>query len=92
MVIYQQNRGEVLKRIEDESGEKPGAPSMFKHYQAAVNGVMAELDDDKLEKAKKQRKNGPTTFLLLRYKHKLLVRRDRHIWSTFRKRCGGNVG
>ncbi|KAG2141458.1 hypothetical protein BD769DRAFT_1383718 [Suillus cothurnatus] len=52
MVIYQQNWGEVLKRIKDESGEKPGASSMFKHYQAAVKGVMAELNDDKLEKAK----------------------------------------
>jgi hypothetical protein len=52
MVIYQQNQGEVLKRIEDESGEKPGAPGMFKHYQAAVKGVMAELDDNELEKTK----------------------------------------
>ncbi|KAG2069384.1 hypothetical protein BDR04DRAFT_1203928 [Suillus decipiens] len=42
MVIYQQNQEEVLKRIEDESGAKPGAPGMFKHYQAA----------DELEKAK----------------------------------------
>jgi hypothetical protein len=91
MVIYQQNQGEVLKRIEDESGEKPGAPSMFKHYQAAVKGVMAELDDNELERQKKQRKNGPTTFLLPRYKHKLLVRRNQHIWSTFRKRCGVKV-
>ncbi|KAG2139890.1 hypothetical protein BD769DRAFT_1663061 [Suillus cothurnatus] len=52
MVIYQQNRGEVLKRIKNKSREKPGAPGMFKYYQAAVKGVMAELDDDKLEKAK----------------------------------------
>jgi len=52
MVIYQQNQGEVQKRIEDESGEKPGAPGMFKYYQAAVKGVMAELDNDELEKAK----------------------------------------
>jgi hypothetical protein len=52
MVIYQQNWGEVLKRIKDESGEKPGGPGMFKHYQAAVKGIMAELDDNKLEKEK----------------------------------------
>jgi hypothetical protein len=52
MVIYQQNCGEVLKRIKDESGEKLGGPGMFKHYQAAVKGVIAELDDDELEKAK----------------------------------------
>ncbi|KAG1800136.1 uncharacterized protein BJ212DRAFT_1488021 [Suillus subaureus] len=52
MVIYQWNQEEVLKRIEDESGAKPGGPSMFKHYQAAVKRVMAELSDDELEKAK----------------------------------------
>lgn len=51
-VIYQQKREEVLKRIEDESGERPGGPGMFKHYQATVKRVMAELSDDELEKAK----------------------------------------
>ncbi|KAG1889898.1 hypothetical protein F4604DRAFT_1673425 [Suillus subluteus] len=52
MVVYQQKREEVLKRIEEESGAKPGDPGMFKHYQAAVKRVISELDDDKLEKAK----------------------------------------
>ncbi|KAG1784295.1 uncharacterized protein HD556DRAFT_1466785 [Suillus plorans] len=52
MVVYQQKREEVLKRIEDESGVKPGDPGMFKHYQVAVKRVMAELDDNELEKAK----------------------------------------
>jgi hypothetical protein len=52
MVVYQQKREEVLKRIEDESGAKPGDPGMFKHYQVVVKRVMAELDDDELEKAK----------------------------------------
>ncbi|KAG1767877.1 hypothetical protein EV702DRAFT_1203535 [Suillus placidus] len=52
MVVYQQKREEVLKRIEDESGVKPRDPGMFKQYQAAVKRVMGELDDDELEKAK----------------------------------------
>ncbi|KAG2064054.1 hypothetical protein BDR04DRAFT_1162993 [Suillus decipiens] len=52
MVIYQQNWEEVLKKIEDEFRAKPGAPRMFKHYQVAVKRVMAELDEDKLEKVK----------------------------------------
>ncbi|KAG1792257.1 hypothetical protein EV424DRAFT_1354548 [Suillus variegatus] len=52
MVVYQQKREEVLKRIEDKSRVKPGDPGMFKHYQVAVKRVMAELDDDELEKAK----------------------------------------
>ncbi|KAG2141391.1 uncharacterized protein EDB93DRAFT_1089401 [Suillus bovinus] len=52
MVIYQENQEEVLKRIEDKSGEKTGDPGMFKHYQVAVKRVMAELSDDELEKAK----------------------------------------
>ncbi|KAG1848348.1 hypothetical protein C8R48DRAFT_677283 [Suillus tomentosus] len=56
MVVYQQKHEEVLKRIEDESGVKPGDPGMFKHYQAAVKRVMAELDDDELEKAKETAK------------------------------------
>ncbi|KAG2089131.1 uncharacterized protein F5147DRAFT_780728 [Suillus discolor] len=52
MVVYQQKHEEVLKRIEDESGVKPGDPGMFKHYQAAVKRVMAELNDNELEKVK----------------------------------------
>ncbi|KAG1834368.1 hypothetical protein F4604DRAFT_1694084 [Suillus subluteus] len=52
MVVYQQKCEEVLKRIEEESGAKPGDPGMFKHYQAAVKRVISELDDDELEKAK----------------------------------------
>ncbi|KAG1862684.1 hypothetical protein F4604DRAFT_1929458 [Suillus subluteus] len=52
MVVYQQKREEVLKRIKEESGAKPGDPGMFKHYQAAVKRVISELDDDELEKAK----------------------------------------
>jgi hypothetical protein len=42
----------VQQQDKDESGVKPGDPGMFKHYQAAVKRVMAELDDDELEKAK----------------------------------------
>ncbi|KAG2151261.1 uncharacterized protein EDB93DRAFT_1249457 [Suillus bovinus] len=56
MVIYQENQEEVLKRIEDESRAKPGDPGMFKHYQAAVKRVMAELSNDELEKAKETAK------------------------------------
>jgi hypothetical protein len=52
MVVYQQKRKEVLKRIEDESRVKLGDPGMFKYYQAAVKRVVAKLDDDELEKAK----------------------------------------
>ncbi|KAG1744223.1 hypothetical protein EDB19DRAFT_1906783 [Suillus lakei] len=52
MVIYQQKWEEVLKRIEDVSRAKPGGPGMFKHFQAAVKRVMAELSDNELEKAK----------------------------------------
>jgi hypothetical protein len=52
MVVYQQKCKEVLKRIEDEARAKPRDPGMFKHYQVTVKRVMAELDDDKLEKAK----------------------------------------
>ncbi|KAG1724422.1 hypothetical protein EDB19DRAFT_1834189 [Suillus lakei] len=48
MVIYQQKREEVLKRIEDESGAKPGGPT--------VKRVMAELSTNELEKAKETAK------------------------------------
>jgi hypothetical protein len=33
MVVYQQKCEEVLMRIEDESGVKPGDPGMFKHIR-----------------------------------------------------------
>ncbi|KAG1823815.1 uncharacterized protein BJ212DRAFT_1476677 [Suillus subaureus] len=61
MVIYQWNWEEVLKRIKDKSGAKPGGPGMFKHYQAAVKIVMAELSNNKLEKIQAQvtHKKGP---------------------------------
>ncbi|KAG2130276.1 hypothetical protein DEU56DRAFT_914907 [Suillus clintonianus] len=61
-VVYQQKREEVLKRIEEESGAKPGGPGMFKHYQAAVKRVMAELSDDELEKAKETAEEWSTNF------------------------------
>ncbi|KAG1744250.1 hypothetical protein EDB19DRAFT_1906813 [Suillus lakei] len=62
MVIYQQKWGEVLKRIEDESGAKPGGCGMFKHYQAAVKRVMAELSDNELEKAKETAEEWSNNF------------------------------
>ncbi|KAG2075566.1 hypothetical protein BDR04DRAFT_1149905 [Suillus decipiens] len=62
MVIYQQSQEEVLKRIEDESRAKPGAPGMFKHYQAAVKRVMAELDKDELEKVKETAEEWSNNF------------------------------
>ncbi|KAG1819585.1 uncharacterized protein BJ212DRAFT_1478817 [Suillus subaureus] len=62
MVIYQWNQEEVLKRIKDKSGVKPGGPDMFKHYQAAVKRVMAELSNNKLEKAKETAKEWSNNF------------------------------
>ncbi|KAG1803035.1 uncharacterized protein BJ212DRAFT_1487257 [Suillus subaureus] len=62
MVIYQWNWEEVLKRIEDESGAKPGGPGMFKHYQAAMKRVMAELSNDELEKAKETAEEWSNNF------------------------------
>ncbi|KAG1722443.1 uncharacterized protein EDB91DRAFT_1088132 [Suillus paluster] len=61
-VIYQQNREEVLKRIEDEFGVKPGGQDMFKHYQAVVKKVMAKLSKDELEKAKETTKEWSNNF------------------------------
>ncbi|KAG1723310.1 uncharacterized protein EDB91DRAFT_1087857 [Suillus paluster] len=61
-VIYQQNREEVLKRIKDKFGAKPGGQDMFKHYQAAVKKVMAELSEDELEKAKETAKEWSNNF------------------------------
>ncbi|KAG1751480.1 uncharacterized protein EDB91DRAFT_1078257 [Suillus paluster] len=52
MVIYQQNRDDVLKRIKEEYEVKLGGQDMFKHYQATIQKVIEELLDDELEKAK----------------------------------------
>ncbi|KAG1849780.1 hypothetical protein F4604DRAFT_1934813 [Suillus subluteus] len=46
MVVYQQKREEVLKRIEEESGAKPGDPGMFKHYQAAAKETAEEWSNN----------------------------------------------
>ncbi|KAG1726588.1 hypothetical protein EDB19DRAFT_1580678, partial [Suillus lakei] len=62
MVIYQQMREEVLKRIEEESGAKPGGCGIFKHYQTAVKRVMAELSDNELEKAKETAEEWSNNF------------------------------
>ncbi|KAG1719202.1 uncharacterized protein EDB91DRAFT_1089472 [Suillus paluster] len=61
-VIYQQNREEVLKRIEDKFGAKPGGQDMFKHYQAVVKKVMADLSEDELEKAKETTEEWSNNF------------------------------
>jgi ribosomal protein L18 len=52
MVIYHQNKDAVLQRIEDETGAKPGAPQMIKHYQATVQKVIAEMTEEELQKAR----------------------------------------
>ncbi|KAG1800693.1 uncharacterized protein BJ212DRAFT_1487869 [Suillus subaureus] len=62
MVIYQQNQEEVLKRIKDKSRAKPGGPGMFKHYQVVVKRVMAELSNNKLEKAKETAEGWSNNF------------------------------
>ena len=92
MVIYQQKREEVLKRIEDESGAKPGGRGMFKHYQAAVKRVMAELSDDELEKAKETAEEWSNNFPPPEIQAQVTRKKDLHIWSTFRSRYGSNVG
>ncbi|KAG1819390.1 hypothetical protein DFJ58DRAFT_673327 [Suillus subalutaceus] len=91
-VIYQQKREEVLKRIEDESGAKPGGPGMFKHYQAAVKRVMAELSDDELEKAKDTAEEWSSNFPPPEIQAQVARKKGPRIWSTFRRRCGGNAG
>jgi hypothetical protein len=52
MVVYQQRRDEVMKRIEQQTGAKPGEPGMFKHYQAAIKDVIDEMPEEELERAK----------------------------------------
>jgi hypothetical protein len=51
-VIYHQKRDEVMQRIEEETGAKPGQPGMFKHYQAAIRDVMNEMPEEELQKAR----------------------------------------
>jgi hypothetical protein len=50
MVIYQQRKDEVMKRIEQQTGAKPGKPGMFKHYQAAIKDVIDEMPEEELGK------------------------------------------
>jgi hypothetical protein len=52
MVIYQQRRDEVMKRIEQQTGAKPGESGMFKHYQAAIKDVIDEMPEEELERAR----------------------------------------
>jgi hypothetical protein len=95
MVIYQQNRDKVLKRIEEESGEKPGGPGMFKHYQAAVKRVMTELDDDKLAKAKEMVEewsyNFPPPEIQAEVAHKKGPAYMEHFLNEMWRQCGMRV-
>jgi len=52
MVIYHRHRDEVMQRIEEETGAKPGEKGMFKHYQAAIRDVMDEMPEEEVEKAR----------------------------------------
>ncbi|KAG1786175.1 uncharacterized protein HD556DRAFT_1450032 [Suillus plorans] len=90
MVVYQQKREEVLKRIEDESGVKPGDPGMFKHYQAAVKRVMAELDDDELEKAKETAEEWSNNCPPPEIQAQVARKKGPAYMEHFRTRCGGN--
>ncbi|KAG2047576.1 hypothetical protein BDR06DRAFT_1024886 [Suillus hirtellus] len=95
MVVYQQKREEVLKRIEDESGVKPGDPGMFKHYQVVVKRVMAELDDDELEKAKetaeKWSNNCPPPEIQAQVARKKGLAYMEHFLNEMWRQCGMRV-
>jgi hypothetical protein len=95
MVVYQQKCEEVLKRIEDESGVKPGDPGMFKHYQAVVKRVMAELDDDELEKAKETAEewsnNCPPLEIQAQVAHKKGLAYMEHFSKEMWRQCGMRV-
>ncbi|KAG1834747.1 hypothetical protein EV424DRAFT_1531953 [Suillus variegatus] len=95
MVVYQQKCEEVLKRIEDESGVKPGDPGMFKHYQAAVKRVMAELDDDELEQVKETAEewsnNCPPPEIQAQVAHKKGPAYMEHFSNEMWRQCGMRV-
>ncbi|KAG2139869.1 uncharacterized protein EDB93DRAFT_1252990 [Suillus bovinus] len=95
MVIYQENWEEVLKRIEEESGAKPGDPGMFKHYQVAVKRVMAELSDDKLEKVKETAEewsnNCPPPEIQAQVAHKKGPAYMEHFLKEMWRQCGMRV-
>ncbi|KAG1781460.1 hypothetical protein EV702DRAFT_1244566 [Suillus placidus] len=95
MVIYQQKRKEVLKRIEDESGAKPGGRGMFKHSQAAVKRVMAELSDNKLKKAKETAKEWSNNFPLPEIQAQVVCKKGPAYMEDFSKemwrQCGMRV-
>ena len=52
MVVSHDKRDEVLQRIADETGLKPGDPQMFKYYQGTVNKVVDEMPANEMEIAK----------------------------------------
>ncbi|KIK36280.1 hypothetical protein CY34DRAFT_16491 [Suillus luteus UH-Slu-Lm8-n1] len=78
-----QKQEEVLKRIEDESRVKPGDPGMFKHYQAAVKRVMAELDDNELEKVKETTEEWLNNCLPPEIQAQVARKKGLALWSTF---------
>ncbi|KAG1841523.1 hypothetical protein F4604DRAFT_1690356 [Suillus subluteus] len=95
MVVYQQKHEEVLKRIKEESGAKPGDPGMFKHYQAAVKRVISELDDDKLEKVKETAEewsnNCPPPEIQAQVAHKKGPAYVEHFSNEMWRQCGMRV-
>ncbi|KAG1725120.1 hypothetical protein EDB19DRAFT_1948272 [Suillus lakei] len=92
MVIYQQKREEVLKRIKDKSGAKPGGRGIFKHYQVAVKRVMAELSDNELEKAKETAEewsnNFPPPKIQAQVAHKKGPAYMEHFLKEMWRQCG----
>ncbi|KAG1825410.1 hypothetical protein EV424DRAFT_1345754, partial [Suillus variegatus] len=51
-VIDTLRKKELLKKIEDETGAKPGTKEMMNHYTVHLNRLMASLSPEDLEQAK----------------------------------------
>jgi hypothetical protein len=68
---------------------------MFKHYQAAVKGVMAELDNDELEKAKETAEelsnNFPPPEIQAQIAHKKGPAYMEHFSKEMWRQCGMRV-
>lgn len=51
-VIDTLRKKELLKKIQDETGAKPGTKDMINHYTNQLNELMASLSPEELEEAK----------------------------------------
>lgn len=95
MVIHHQNRDAILQRIEEETGARPGAPKMIRHYQGTIHNMIDEMSEGALELARETAeewtRNAPPPEVQARVAGKKAPAFMEHFSSEMWRQCGMRI-